>query len=89
MVVIQTLRKGGGAICKKFFSALLASLWSKNKGGGGPRAPPLDPPWHHLITTGIGKSELPSLESDQHKFSPHNTNTYSIEKMTRINSMII
>ena len=24
--------------------SLRASVWSKNMGGGGPRAPPLDPP---------------------------------------------
>ena len=35
---------GGGAVSKKKFSALLASVWSKNKGGPAPRAPPLDPP---------------------------------------------
>ena len=35
---------------EKFFSALRASVWSRNKGGGGGgvgqahRAPPLDPP---------------------------------------------
>ena len=32
---------GGGRSPKNFFSALPASLWSKNKGGPGP--PPLDP----------------------------------------------
>ena len=34
----------GGPASKKFFSALWASFWSKNEGGPGPRAPPLDPP---------------------------------------------
>ena len=33
---------GEGAVSKKFISALWASVWSKNKGGGG--RPPLDPP---------------------------------------------
>ena len=34
---------GGGTQSKKyFFSALWASFWSENKGGG--RVPPLDPP---------------------------------------------
>ena len=28
----------------KYFSALRASFWSKNKGGPGPQASPLDPP---------------------------------------------
>ena len=28
--------KGGGSVSKKFFSALRASFWSKNKGGGPP-----------------------------------------------------
>ena len=28
-----------GAVSKKFFSALLASVWSKNRGGGGPSGP--------------------------------------------------
>ena len=34
---------GGGVVCKTFFSALWASVWSRNKGGGG-KVPPLDPP---------------------------------------------
>ena len=36
----------GAAVSKKCFSALRASVWSKNKGGGGraPWGPPLDPP---------------------------------------------
>ena len=35
----------GGAVLKKVFSALRASVWSKSKGGAGlPRAPPLNPP---------------------------------------------
>ena len=29
----------GGAASKKFFSALRASFWSKNKGGPGPPSP--------------------------------------------------
>ena len=45
--VIQTLRKGGGGgglgavskNLKKFFSALRASVWSKNKGEPGPPGP--------------------------------------------------
>ena len=35
---------GGGAVSKKSFSALRASVWSKNKGGRAPQSPPLDPP---------------------------------------------
>ena len=35
--------RGGGRSPKRFFSALQASVWSKNK-GGAPRAPPLDLP---------------------------------------------
>ena len=35
---------GGGAVLKKFFSALLASVWSKNKGRLASQAPPLDAP---------------------------------------------
>ena len=43
--VIQTLRKGG--VSKKFFSALGASVLSKNKGGAWPCGPP---PWfRHCI----------------------------------------
>ena len=39
--VILTLRKGGrrGAVLKISFSALRASVWSKNKGGPGPPGP--------------------------------------------------
>ena len=35
---------GGGGGLQQFFLALRASVWSKNKGGEGPRVPPLDPP---------------------------------------------
>ena len=35
---------GGGGLKKKKFSALLPSVWSKNKGGAPPRPLPLDPP---------------------------------------------
>ena len=38
-LVIQTQRKGGGAVSKKIFSALQASVWSKNKGGPDPPGP--------------------------------------------------
>ena len=34
----------GGLVSKKFFSALQASVWPKNKREGGGAAPPLDPP---------------------------------------------
>ena len=34
---------GRGQFSKKIFSALRASVWSTNKGGRAPRAPPLDP----------------------------------------------
>ena len=34
--VIQTLRKGGGPVSKKFFSALRGSAWSKIRGRDGP-----------------------------------------------------
>ena len=33
-----------GAVSKKIFSALRASVWSRNKGGRPHRAPPLDSP---------------------------------------------
>ena len=39
--------RGGGQCKKNCFSALLASVWSKNAvggGGGGGQAPALDPP---------------------------------------------
>ena len=55
--VIQTLRKGAARSPKEFFSALRASAWSKNKGGGeaggerAPRAPPLDPPLDYVAVT--------------------------------------
>ena len=41
---IQTPRYGEGGFKKIYFSTLRASVWSRNKGGRGPRAPPLDPP---------------------------------------------
>ena len=40
--VIETLRKGGTPITKKFILAFRASLWSKSNGGRAPRASPLD-----------------------------------------------
>ena len=39
----RPLDKGEGRSPQKTFSALRASVWSKTKGGPGPRAPPLDP----------------------------------------------
>ena len=39
-LVIQTLRQRRGAVSKKFFSALWASVWSKNKGAGPPGPSP-------------------------------------------------
>ena len=41
---IQTLRNGEAQSPKNIFSALRTSVWSKNKGGRAPQAPPLDPP---------------------------------------------
>ena len=45
------IRGGGGylghGLPPKFFSALRASVWSKNEGG---RAPPPDPPLDSLVT---------------------------------------
>ena len=44
---ITPLEKGGPGLKKNFLGALRASVWSKNKRGGGgwaPQAPPLDPP---------------------------------------------
>ena len=38
------IRGGGPVSKKKTFSALQASVWSKNNGGRAPRAPPLDSP---------------------------------------------
>ena len=35
---------GGGLVSQKKFSALRVSVWSKHKGGPGPRVPPMDPP---------------------------------------------
>ena len=41
----RPLDKGRGEVSKKLFSALRASVWSKNKRGAlVPRAPPLNPP---------------------------------------------
>ena len=49
--------KGGGRTPEKLFSALRASVWSKNDGeGGGPPGPlPLDPPlvWRPNYITGF------------------------------------
>ena len=36
--------RGGGKSLKKYFSALRASVWSKNRGAWPPRFSPLDPP---------------------------------------------
>ena len=36
--------RGWGAVSKNFFPALLASVWSKNKGRLASQAPPLDAP---------------------------------------------
>ena len=51
-LVIQTLRKkaGGGGISEKILSALWASVWSKNKGGGG--QVPLEPSHGSTIDQG-------------------------------------
>ena len=45
--------RGKGRSQKKFFSALRASVWFKNKEGGErPQAPPLDPPLCGHVTGG-------------------------------------
>ena len=41
---------GGGPSQNKFFSALRASVWSKNKGGRALRASPMDPPLYDSPT---------------------------------------
>ena len=46
----RPLDKGeGGAVSKKLFFALRDSVRSKNKGGVGPRAPPMDLPLYNTI----------------------------------------
>ena len=54
--------RGGPGLKKNFFSALRASFWSKNKGGGrAPQAPPLDPPLlgnRIQVSTGISTVKL-------------------------------
>ena len=56
--------RGGPGLKKIFFSALRASFWSKNKGGGrAPQAPPLDPPLlgnRIQVSTGISTVKLRS-----------------------------
>ena len=59
------IRRGGGCL-KDFFSALRASVWSKNKGGG----PFLDPPQRttaehfvHLIITETKSGYLKKYKS--------------------------
>ena len=43
------IRGGGRPVSKKIFSALRASVWSKNKGWArAPRNSPLDPPLLHV-----------------------------------------
>ena len=52
--------RGGGAVSKKIFSAIRASLWSKNKGGTW--APPLDPPLHCFrVTSALGRGWLHTM----------------------------
>ena len=58
--------RGGGGCLKDFFSALRASVWSKNKGGG----PFLDPPQRttaehfvHLIITQTKSGYLKKYKS--------------------------
>ena len=49
---IFVLKYTGRVVSKNIISALPASVWSKNNGGGqAPRAPPLDPPllYQHAI----------------------------------------
>jgi len=42
---LEIRKRGGGAVSQKIFSALWASVWSKDKGGPPvPRAPPQDLP---------------------------------------------
>ena len=50
-MLIQSLRKAG-AVSKKIFSALGASVWSKNYGGRAPQGPLLDPPLETTVFEG-------------------------------------
>ena len=61
--VIQTLKKGGGQSQKKFFPALRASFWSKNKAGGTPG--PL--PWSLHWEKGKG---VPAIKAGVFVFCP-------------------
>ena len=49
--LIQSLRKAG-AVSQKIFSALGASVWSKNYGGRAPQGPLLDPPLETTVFEG-------------------------------------
>ena len=52
----DTDMRGKGRSQKNFFSALRASVWSTNKGGGeAPWAPSLDPGWsrHGWVMVGV------------------------------------
>ena len=54
---------GGGVVCKKNFSSIRASAWSKNKGGGaGP--PPLDPPLLDNVRRGVSLKNKRLLARD-------------------------
>ena len=46
---LQIRGGGGGGVIKNLFSALRASVWSKNKGGGALLDPPLRTTAEHFV----------------------------------------
>ena len=59
------IRGGGRVFSKKNFSALWASVSSKNKEGQGPQAPPLDPPLQ--LTYNNNNIQIYRISIDKHK----------------------
>ena len=73
--VIQNLRKGGAQSQKKFFPALRASFWSKNKAGGTPGPLPWSRHW------GKGKG-VPAMKAGVFVFRPPSSKLIQKRQLT-------